>query len=383
MRLALITAHYPPAEVPCGLGDYTRYLRAALDTDGHETLVITSMRSRATESATFRLADRWGLADLTRVVRVIRAQRPDAILLQYTPEHYGYGLAFKLLPLHLRWMRPAPVVVTTFHTLVGGRWISKVSAVLLAAGSHGVISTNAELTDLFRRRLPWWQEKLREIHIGANIPAPRMNRAVARRELRRRLGLGPEVVLLGTFGFPAPGKGLDTLIQALQSLNDSSEVHLVCVGETRVEDRSYRAGLVALSQRLGLEKRLHWMGGLSEQDVADTLLGTDAYVVPYDEGASLRRGTLAAGFRVGVPIVTTTPRYPDPSLLPGETILAVHPGSPAALANGIRDLLDDSELQERLRQGAIGVGARFDWSAIAAEYVAFVEQLKQGNGGPS
>jgi len=383
MRIALVTSHYSPASTPCGVGDYTRRLRAALAADGHDTLVITSVRSRATEPATFPLADRWGFADLARIARLIRIHHPAAILMQYTPEHYGYGLAFKLLPLYLRWTRPAPLVVTTFHTLVGGRWISRIYAVLLAAGSHGVISTHAELTDLLRRRLPWCQWKLREIPIGANIPAPRRDRAAARRDLRQRLGLGLVAPVLGTFGFPAPGKGLDTLIPALQYLNDSSEVHLVCVGETRAEDRSYRAGLMALGQRLGLEKRLHWMGELSEQDVADTLLGTDAYVVPYDEGASLRRGTLMAGFRIGVPIITTTPRYPDPSLRPGETLLAVPPRSPAALATCIRDLLDDSGLQERLRQGVAGVGARFDWPAIAAECVAFVEQLRRGSAGPA
>lgn len=376
MRLALLTAHYPPAEVPCGVGDYTRYLRAALVAAGHETLVITSVRSRATEPATFLLADRWGLTDLTRVVRVIRVHRPDAILLQYTPQHYGYGLAFKLLPFCLRWTDPAPLVVTTFHTLVGGRWISKAYAALLAAGSHGVVSTHAELTDLFRRRLPWWAGKLREIPIGANIPAPQRDRATARRDLRRRLGLGPEVVLLGTFGFPAPGKGFDTLIPALQSLNDSSEVHLVCVGETRDEDRPRRAHLEALAQRLGIDKRIHWLGGLSEQDVADTLSGADAYVVPYDDGASLRRGTLMAGFRIGLPIVTTTPRYPDSALHPGETILAVPPRSPAVLADCLRSLLNDRQLQERLRQAATRVGTRFDWRAIAGRYADLVHELQ-------
>lgn len=375
MRLALITAHYPPAEVPCGVGDYTRYLRAALVAAGHETLVITSIRSHATEPAIFPLADRWGLTDLTRVVRLIRAQRADAVLLQYTPEHYGFGPWFKLLPFWIRGMRSAPLVVTTFHTLVGGRWVSKLYAVLLAAGSHGAVSTHAELTDLFRRRLPWWAGKLREIPIGANIPVPRVDRGAGRRDLRQRLRLAEEAVVLGTFGFPAPGKGLDTLIPALQSLNDSSEVHLVCVGETRDEDRPRRAHLEALAQRLGVDKRIHWVGGFSEQDVADTLSGADAYVVPYDDGASLRRGTLMAGFRIGLPIVTTTPRYPDPALRPGETILAVPPRSPAVLADCIRNLLNDRQLQERLRQGATGIGDRFGWRSIAGQYADLVQRL--------
>jgi glycosyltransferase involved in cell wall biosynthesis len=261
---------------------------------------------------------------------------------------------------------------------VGGRWISRIYAVLLAAGSHGVISTNAELTNLFRRRLPWWAGKLREIPIGANIPGPGLERASARRQLRSRLGLASDAPVLGTFGFPASGKGFETLFEALQRANQSALVHLACIGQTREEDRGYRTGLDALAERLGMARRIHWLGEVPGPEAADLLSGSDAYVVPYDEGSSLRRGTLMAGFRVGVPVVTTYPRYPDAALRPGETIIAVPPRSPAALAEALLALLGDPPLQERVRQGARAVGSRFDWRAIAAEHVEFIQDLRQG-----
>lgn len=376
MRFALVTAHYQPATVVCGVGDYTRYLRQALERLGHQCFILTSSSSRSDEKDIYRVFSRWGTRDLITAQRTLRAVHPDVVIMQYTPEQYGYGFMFKLLPLRLTRAGMCPLFVTTFHTLVGGRWIAKVYAALLAAESHGVVSSHEELSGLYRRRFPWWAWKLREIPIGANIPAPTKERGVAREGLRRQLGLAPDTPVLGTFGFPSPGKGLETLFQAVHLLNDSSVVHLLCVGETRVEDRRYRTELEGLAQRLKLDQRIHWLGRVPEKEVADLLLGADAYTVPYDDGASLRRGTLMAGFQIGIPIVTTAPRYADPSLRPGETILSVPPRSPEALAHCIRSLLADPALQERLRQGMGKVAGRFDWNAIAGQYVQFALQLR-------
>ncbi len=377
MRVTLITAHYQPATVPCGVGDYTRCLRAALETLGHECLVVTSTRSLSRELRVFAVADRWGAADCLRAWRLLRRERPDAVILQYTPELYGFGVVFKLLPGLLRWTQRGTVVVTTFHTLVGGRWIARPNALLLAAGSHGLVSVHAELSELFRRRLPWWSGKLAEIPIGANMPPPSIPRGESRARVRRRFGLDPAAVVLGTFGFAAAGKGLDILLQALPDLPTA---HLICIGAVREGDRASRRELESLAQRLGVTPRVHWAGEIPAQEAADLLAGVDAYVVPYDDGASLRRGTLMAGFQTGVPIVTTTPRYGDPCLRHGETLFIVPPQSPKALAQGLRDLLADDRLQQRLREGAATAAARFHWEDIARRHIELVQGLRSRQG---
>jgi glycosyltransferase involved in cell wall biosynthesis len=377
MRIALLTAHYPPAAVPCGIGDYTHCLREAFETLGHQCFIITSECSHSQEKDVYRVAGRWGARDTLAAWRILRAIKPDVVMVQYTPEHYGYGVAFKLLPLQLRWAGWRAPVVITFHTLIGGRWVAKLYAVLLSAECHGIVSIHTELSELYRRRLPWWAGKLRQIPIGANIPAPTMERGASREFLRRRLGVAQDAAILGTFGFPTPGKGLETLFQALRLLNESSVVHVVCVGAMREEDRAYRTHLESLARRLEIDRRLHWLGELPEEEASNLLAGADVYVVPYDEGASLRRGTLMAGFRIGVPIVTTAPRYPDPSLRPGETILAVPPRAPEALAECIRDLLADPGTHEKLRQGVSRIVGRFEWKTIAEEHVQFAMHLRK------
>ncbi len=373
MRILLITAHYPPAAVPCGVGDYTRCLRAALADAGNSTLVITSVRSHAGEPGTFRVADGWGPQDLRRVLRLIRRERPDAVLLQYTPEHYGFGFAFKLLPFLVRTRAPDARFITTFHTLVGERRRAKVSAVLLAAGSHGAVSTHEELTDLFRRRLPRWRHKLREIPIGANIPPSDLPRPEAARRLRARLAVSGAVPLVGCFGFPGRGKGMDVLLRSAAAV--SAPFHLVFVAKTREEDRPDRHDLEALAEDLGIGKRVHWLNELPHEEAARALAGCDLYGVPYDDGVSLRRGTLMAGWQQGLATVTTTPRFPSPIFADGDTVLLVPPRDPGALAAAIGRVLQDRDLRRRLEAGALRVRAGFGWDAIAAAHLGFVRDL--------
>lgn len=90
-RLARITSHFPPAAVRCGVGDCTRYLRSALAADDHDALVITSASTRSSELVTSLMGECWGSTDLTRVVRVIRSQRPDTIA--YSRPCYFSGTA--------------------------------------------------------------------------------------------------------------------------------------------------------------------------------------------------------------------------------------------------------------------------------------------------
>jgi glycosyltransferase involved in cell wall biosynthesis len=377
MRIALCTAHYPPAAVPCGVGDYTQRLRMALAVQGHTTLVITSRRSQACEPATFPLADRWGWTDLRHIVRLLRAERPDVLLLQYTPEQYGYGFAFKLLPLLMRVHMPQARCITTFHTLVGGRRRAKLSAILLAAASHGVVSTHEELTTLFRRRLPWWAGKLREIPIGASIAPADLSRPEAVSRLRARLGLSPAIPLVACFGFASEGKGMDVLLRSA-AVERRMPFHLVFVTQTREVDRPVRCALETLTRELGIAARVHWLDGLPDAEVARVLAGCDLYAIPYDDGVSLRRSTLMAGWQQGLAIVSTTPRFPSPLFTDGVTMLLVPPREPQALAEAITRVLQDPELRDHLETASQRIAACFRWESIAAAHLAFARELAAG-----
>jgi glycosyltransferase involved in cell wall biosynthesis len=86
--------------------------------------------------------------------------------------------------------------------------------------------------------------------------------------------------------------------------------------------------------------------------------------VPFDDGASIRRGSLMAGLVQAVPVLSTTPAVPSAYLGDGNLAL-VPPRDAEALARRIRRLLDDPGEAGRLAAAAGALADRFTWPAIA------------------
>ncbi len=102
---------------------------------------------------------------------------------------------------------------------------------------------------------------------------------------------------------------------------------------------------------------------------------TDVFALPYVEGASLRHGTFHAALAHGRAIVTTHPPVALDELRDGENVLLVPPGDAHALAQGIRRVMDNPALRERLERGASELAQQFTWDRIAARTADVYKQI--------
>ena len=149
-------------------------------------------------------------------------------------------------------------------------------------------------------------------------------------------------------------------------------------GEAGDSDRSNIAFLEALEaqvERLGLEATLHRTGYLAASEVAAWLWASDLTVLPFRDGASFRRGSLMAAIRHGCATITTTTRVPVPEFVHGQNLWLVPPDDAQALGTALRTLAASRESRDKLRLGSSQLAARFDWDAIAADYVACFETV--------
>ncbi|MEZ4558873.1 MAG: hypothetical protein R2854_20975 [Caldilineaceae bacterium] len=90
--------------------------------------------------------------------------------------------------------------------------------------------------------------------------------------------------------------------------------------------------------------------------------------MPYEDGASLRRGTLMAGLVNGCAIVTTTPQAPLPELAMERDVMYVAPGNDEAAARrgpGAGQCLAGGEAAHQRPENG-----RVSWEGIAAAHVA-------------
>ena len=353
MRVVIACPSYPPQPVTCGIGDYTRCLAEALAAQGEDVTVVASAAWRGPAR---------GLVDVMPILdapapwwRVLPA---DVVNVQYAPE------LFRGRMRALRALLCVPTVVT-MHTLTGAGLSSRAAALALLTSARHVIAANEEVTGMVRRRVPWLIRRLTEIPIGSAIPVgPAGDRAAT----RAAVGVPPSAPMLAHFGLVCPGKGLETLLDALALLRRThADARLAIIGDTRDTEREYRAALETRAASLGLTRAVTWTGKRDPAEVSRLLASADVFVVPFDSGASIRHSSLIAGLAHALPVVSTSLSRPSAYLRDGDNVALVAPRDPVALAERIAALLDASEERVRLSAGARKLATRMGWPAIAEE----------------
>jgi glycosyltransferase involved in cell wall biosynthesis len=221
--------------------------------------------------------------------------------------------------------------------------------------------------------------RLARIPIGSNIAAREFS-PEARTARRASRGFGPDTLVIGYFGFLNRSKGGLVLVETLRRLIEAGQpAHLLMIGErVGVSDptnSAYLQEVEAVIAAHGLHDRVVWTGRQDDGEVSADLDACDLLLMPYADGASLRRGTLMAGLAQGCALVTTTPQAPLPELVDGRDLLYVPPEDAQAAADAVLRLARDPALAQRLRAGARAASAAFRWEHIAAEHARLYDEI--------
>ena len=393
MKIGLVTGEYPP--MTGGVGAFSQELAQALAAAGHEIHIITSTQAwppdvkkkfqRVQEPLELDFArihpyvKKWGLGELHKIADIVIRQELSLVNIQYQAAAYNMrSPAVNLLPWRLHGVA---VTAVTFHDLrvpylfpKAGR-LRRAAVNFMARQADGVIATNPADYQVLQKVAG--NSRVAQIPIGSNIDLYE----VTPQEItaaRAELSLAADDYLLGYFGFLNESKGADVLVQALAGLPEN--IHLVFIGgragsSDAANNAAFGQQLEALIARLGLAQRVHWTGFVPAHHVSTWLQAADTLVMPYRDGASLRRGTLMAALAHGRPLVTTTPAAPTPELVHGRNVWLAPPGDAAALAAAIQTVARHPELRQRLGQAAAQTASLFTWEKIAADTAVFFQQL--------
>jgi glycosyltransferase involved in cell wall biosynthesis len=243
----------------------------------------------------------------------------------------------------------------------------------MANSAHGVIATNSADYTTLKKEI---STPLVQIPIGSNIKTYTPNH-VEVAEVKENLNLTNQDCLLGYFGFLNESKGADTLLHALSLLGE--RFHLVFIGgQTGSSDPTnvaYLEQMKILIKELGLTERVHWTGFLPDPRVSTYLAAADMLVMPYRDGASLRRGTLMAVLAHGRPLVTTIPSAATPELIDKENVWFVPANNAKALSEAIKKLAADEDSRVALGKKAAKTANLFSWQHIARSTIAFFDQV--------
>lgn len=173
----------------------------------------------------------------------------------------------------------------------------------------------------------------------------------ARGGLRRAIGLDDDdVPVVGYVGRLSPGKGLDTLIEAMALLrrDGGPRARIFIVGDDPSRGGAYGGALRRRADRLGLGGSAHFFGWV--EDAAAAAADFDLLVVP-SRAEPCGLVTLE-GMVHGLAIIATAAGGTPELIRDGREGLLVPPDDPPALAARLARLLGDPELRARLGAAA-------------------------------
>jgi len=320
-----------------------------------------------------RVVKSWGIGGLSAIVRVVRGLDCEALVIQYAPHSFdrrGITFGINLLPWLVRFRTSARIILN-FHELyipfdpspkrcLGALW-QRAMAFLMAAGSHTLAATSSEWPRRLRRVGVW--KPIRVIPVGSNIPRASVSDEEIK-AIRTRLGANGATLLVGCFGSAGPHRDVDLLRAAVRALGREQPCKLIWVGKSRADEPS--SGQITRS--FLDDGDIVWTGPLPHPEVSRIMTACHLFVLPFTDGVSTRRSTVAAALLHGLPLLTTRGKRLDEMFLHCENLYVVPVGDAHGFARGLLELARCPTLRARLAQcGRVLHDSRFAWGEIARQ----------------
>jgi glycosyltransferase involved in cell wall biosynthesis len=305
------------------------------------------------------LAMRKGLADPRGWIRLIRwlwREQPDVV---HAHLHHAAWMA--------RWSRlaaPVPVVIDTLHSSAIGRIGRRLGYILSRWCPDHVTAVSRATAESHRHARMVCARNLCVLPNGIDVKRWRPD-GQARNDLRQALGLKEEFLWLAV-GRLEPVKDYPTLLHALKRAPQTTQLAILGEGPERIN-------LLHLTERLGLERRVHLIG--FESKVQRWMQAADGFVL-----ASLYEGLPMVLLEAGasaLPAVATNVPGTREVILNGVTGWLTCADGADALAAVMTRLMRVSDeerraMGERARQS---VAERFSVEKVLDQWEALYTEL--------
>lgn len=243
------------------------------------------------------------------------------------------------------------------------------AAARIAFARAGAVTACSE--DLGRRAttLGAARDRLEVIPYGVDVERFRPDAAAAD-ALRRSLNVPAEALFAFAAGRLVRKKGFEYLIDALPQVAADVDVVLALAGDGDLDD-----DLRARARDRGVERRVHFLGNLPQDDVARYLAAADVAVVPsvLDDAGNVDGlpNIVMEALASGTPLVTTTAGGIGAVVSDGQTAIVVPERDPRALAQSLRRIAVDRAAARRIGDAArLMVQGQFGWAHTAARFEA-------------
>jgi glycosyltransferase involved in cell wall biosynthesis len=278
------------------------------------------------------------LVSLARMVQLVRRLQPDVVHTHMAKAGTIGRLAARLCGV--------PLIVHTYHGHVFHSYFSpaRTRVFLMIERALGLATNRiVAVGDGQRDEIASYgvvpRRKIDSIRLGLEL-GPFLAAERARGQLRRELGLDPDVPLVGIVARLVPIKAHEVFLQAAQRIHaELPRAQFLIIG-----DGERRSELELLTEQLGLSRAVRFLGW--RRDMVPIYADLDVVALSsLNEGSPVSLIEALASAR---PVVSTAVGGVPEVVVDGQTGLTVGPSDPAALADAILSLFRDPEKASRL-----------------------------------
>lgn len=369
-----------------GLSHYILYLYFNFSPN-HKINIITNKDSSVFQSSNITLSKTFTpgvVAPWACLRKILTQERPDILHLHVEYSFLGSWLNFLLLPLFMIILRTACrscKIVTTLHGIPRYRPIyfylktksrlssvSKPIALIYTILSYISISLSCALSDavivhteLMKSALASFipRNMLSKVHV---IP----HGSYEPRNYMKNSRSNKDSIIVLTFGYQRPSKGLKTLLRAAREVSRrATNVKFMIVGE-QIQRKLEREEKI-MGNDIGAKIEII-NSFLKDEDLDEIIKKADIIVLPYEDMFYESSGALHRVVLFGKALIcSNVPRFRS-CLNHGENALLFRPGDYVELATHLSKLINDYTLREQLSKRIVESFLHTIWKIVARKH---------------
>lgn len=278
--------------------------------------------------------------------------------------HAGRALPEGLVAWLVARLTFRPVVLYAHgEELTGWGKGNKYKAMCFALRHADTVIANSDFTRETLLGMGVKPERIRLIHPG--VDTERFRPGLPFDDLRDRLGLAPDSLLVLSVGRLSRRKGFDTVIRCLPNLLESGlDVHYAIIGIG--EDQAY---LDSLASEMGVRSRAHLLGHVPMDELPRWYNACDVFVLANREVGGDTEGfgmVFIEAAACGKAAVAGQAGGTGSAVIDGVTGIRVDGADPALTAASLRELLCNPQRRQSLGSAGLErVRTSLSWAAVA------------------
>lgn len=366
MKILFITNNLPP--LVDGVGDYTYNIATQFVEHNHEVYIIcrndSQINTQIQGMTILPIINKWDCNCYKPIIKFIKEKAIEVVSLQYVPHGFHpKGLPFPIIKLTKEIKKSNAKLFTFFHEVSVEKEKGNIKRTLLSLLMRHISKKIIENSDYVATSIEYYkkmilklvtpQKEVLVIPIASNIPKTNISKDELL-SLKRKLAPNDETII-SFFGV----RNIQTSINAISELkNEGYNLKVLLIGKT-----SYN-----LPKNLPID--IIKTGTLDIDEIDKYLKVSDIFILPENNiyGCSFKSGSLAAGLRNKLPIITGKGKLTSNILRNKENILFANFENIAEIKNVIIFLLNNKKTALNIGYNAYNLAEDFSWEKTYVKY---------------